>query len=71
MNADFDAAVPGLAQPEGVDDALREAGACRAALARAMAALMRLVAPPADVDDDADMAAYVQVTGSAAWASMP
>jgi hypothetical protein len=39
--ADFDAAVLGLAWPEGVEAALREAGQHRADPVRAMAALMR------------------------------
>lgn len=41
MDADFDAAVLGLALPAGVDAALREAGAHRSDAPRAMAALMR------------------------------
>ncbi len=41
MDADFDAAVLGLALPAGVDDALRDAGASRGDASRTMAALMR------------------------------
>lgn len=41
MDADFDAAVLGLALPAGVEAALTEAGALRAEPVRAMAALMR------------------------------
>lgn len=41
MDADFDAAVLGLALPAGVEQALREAGADRDDAPRTMAALMR------------------------------
>ncbi len=41
MDADFDAAVLGLALPPAVEQALREAGALRGEPAAAMAALMR------------------------------
>ena len=41
MDADFDAAVLGLAMPAGVEAALREAGARRGDAATTMAALMR------------------------------
>lgn len=41
MDADFDAAVLGLAMPAGVEAALREAGARRGDAAGTMAALMR------------------------------
>ena len=41
MDADFDAAVLGLALPPAVDAALREAGAFRGDAIRSMAALMR------------------------------
>lgn len=41
MQADFDAAVLGLAMPAGVEAALREAGARRGDAAATMAALMR------------------------------
>jgi hypothetical protein len=41
MDADFDAAVLGLALPPAVEQALREAGAARADAVAAMAALMR------------------------------